>query len=103
MSKERCVVCEVELSVMRFSCWLPLGFILSLFSKINANENLCSGIENNGECRSEEEIKIPNYASSDGRAKEAPIECFDRHPDCHFFVSQGECTKNPGEQVIELL
>jgi hypothetical protein len=43
------------------------------------------------------DVKIPNYATSDGRASDAPVECFDRHPDCNLFVSEGECSNNPGE------
>lgn len=46
------------------------------------------------------DVKIPNYASTDGRATEAPVECFDRHPECDFFVSEGECTRNPGWMII---
>lgn len=46
------------------------------------------------------EIGVSRYANSEGKPMEANDNCYDRHENCPLFVSQGECTNNPGWMII---
>jgi prolyl 4-hydroxylase len=82
------------------SLYLLLFSSLSIFHLFNGQEMICN--DQTGHCLPHDEVdaKIPKYASQDGRATHAPVACFDRHPDCDFFVSEGECSNNPGWMII---
>ena len=89
-------------------------FIFFFFNFLKGQENLCLNNEicensnnENNQINEEESFTVninepivSRYASSDGHAIEAIKECYDRHSDCDYFVSQGECTKNPGWMII---
>jgi prolyl 4-hydroxylase len=85
---------------------IALLLFFLFFNRIFSQENLCNDQTGTGTgtgtCLNGNDVdaKVPKYASQDGRATEAPIACFDRHPSCDLFVSQGECTKNPGWMII---
>jgi prolyl 4-hydroxylase len=67
-----------------------LGFIFTICSSQTCNEE--------GVCVADD-VVIPRGANMDGKPSEIK-GCVDRHPDCSLFVSQDQCTINPGWMIV---
>ena len=44
--------------------------------------------------------KLPQFANPEGKPRAAEKVCEDRHDQCKGFLSNGECSKNPGWMIV---
>eukprot|EP01039_Chlorochromonas_danica_P003272 gene3272-3586_t len=56
--------------------------------------------KNDVDLQSSVNVIIPKNANIEGKPREAPRDCLDRHIECQQFYKQGECLKNPGWMIV---